>query len=101
MANEYEVISPWAEADPVPAKGITPRTGDLAGKKIGLFCYTVKPASVPIMKAIESRLRERFPSSEFRRFEYNYNQDLMDTPDAARFNEWVKGVDVAVAAVGD
>ncbi|HJX12613.1 MAG: hypothetical protein A2W25_15675 [candidate division Zixibacteria bacterium RBG_16_53_22] len=101
MSNEYEVFSPWAEADRVPASGITPRVSDLAGKKIGLFCYTVKPASTPIIKAIETRLRERFPSSEFSRFEYDYNKDLMDTPDVARFNDWVKGVDAAIAAVGD
>jgi hypothetical protein len=29
--SDYEVISPWAEADPVPFRGISPRLDSLAG----------------------------------------------------------------------
>ena len=35
----FEVLSPWAEADPVPMEGLTAeRLTDLNGKKVGLFC---------------------------------------------------------------
>ena len=101
MNNQYEVLSPWAEADPVPPRGITQRVADLEGKTIGLFCYTVKPASTPIINTIENRLREKFPTSKFSRFEYGFNQDLKDTGDVARFEDWVRGVDAVVAAIGD
>jgi hypothetical protein len=37
LGNEYEVLGPWAEADPIPSRGINPRITDLAGKKIGLY----------------------------------------------------------------
>ena len=50
MANTFEVLSPWAEADPVPARGITPRVSSLAGKKIGLFRNN-KRAAQPLMEA--------------------------------------------------
>ena len=61
MSNDYEVLSPWAEADPIPLKGITPRTAELDGKTIGLFCSRYKPASTPILNAVESRLKEKYP----------------------------------------
>jgi len=34
---QYEVLNPWADLDPVPLRGISPRVTDLAGKTIGLF----------------------------------------------------------------
>ena len=35
--NQYAVLNPWAEVDPVPLKGISPRLTGLEGKKIGIF----------------------------------------------------------------
>lgn len=101
MNNEYEVLSPWAEADPIPLNGITPRPGDLAGKIIGLFCSRFKPASTPILKVVESRLKEKYPSARFSWFNFDRNEDLMKTDYAAGFEDWIKGVDAVVAAVGD
>ena len=34
MNSQYEVLSPWAEADPIPLRGISPRLTDLKDKKI-------------------------------------------------------------------
>jgi hypothetical protein len=101
MSNEYEVLSPWAEADPIPLKGITPRSGDLTNKTIGLFCSRFKPASTPILKVVENRLKEKFPSSRFSWFNFDHNEDLMKTVYAVSFEEWINGVDAVVAAVGD
>ena len=35
--GQYEVLSPWADVDAVPLKGISPRVANLSGKKIGLL----------------------------------------------------------------
>jgi hypothetical protein len=34
---QYEALSPWAEVDPIPPRGISPRVDTLAGKKIGFM----------------------------------------------------------------
>ena len=66
--GQYEVLSPWADADTVPQRGLTaPRMADLAGKKIGLLCNP-KRAARPISTVVEGELRERFPTSEISRY---------------------------------
>ena len=98
----YEVLTPWAEADPIPLMGISPRVADLAGRRIGLFASS-KPAAPRMMDAIEKKMKERFPSAEISR--YNAEEGFMILQMAGRnkaaFEEWVKGVDVIAAAVGD
>ncbi len=101
MGNEYSVLSPWAERDPIPVKGISLRLPDLAGKKIGLF-HNIKRASHPIMTTVERKLKARFPSIEINW----YPSMLMDVleadgPQKAKFEQWVNGVDAVVGAVGD
>ena len=61
---QYAVLSPWADADPVPPKGLTaPRPTSLEGIKIGLYNNT-KKAAQPILTILEKKLKERFPSSQ-------------------------------------
>ena len=95
----YEVLNPWAEVDPIPLKGISPRLTNLNGKRIGLF-VNGKRASRPIMKVVERRLKERFPTAEFSYSAPSGNREIAGDPDA-KLTEWVKGVDAVVAAVGD
>lgn len=112
MAEQYEVLSPWAEVDPIPLKGIAPRLSDLKGKKIGLFTMTYKKASTPILAVVEKRLKERFPTTGFKWFEDPYSLVIANMERASdnyfvsqemkdSFEEWVKGVDAVVGAVGD
>jgi hypothetical protein len=101
MKCQYEVLHPWAEADPIPLRGISPRLADLSGKTIGLFAANAKVASRPILTVVERRLRDRFPSSEFSWFVFDHNLNVVETKEKARFEEWVKGIDAAVTAVGD
>lgn len=35
----YEVLSPWADVDPIPLKGNSPWVTDLKSKTIGLYSY--------------------------------------------------------------
>jgi hypothetical protein len=100
-SSQFEVLNPWPEVDPVPLRGISPRLGDLKGKTIGLFVSDFKVASRPILDGVEQRLKERFPSLQLTRFFFPYNLCVTDTEYRERFEQWVKGIDAAVAAVGD
>lgn len=100
LGGQYEVISPWAEVDEVLLKGISPRIADLTGKAIGLFVNS-KIAASPIQNMVEKKLHERFPKLEFRRFLFPAGFDVTETKDKAKFEEWAKGIDAAVSAVGD
>jgi hypothetical protein len=97
----YEVLSPWAEADSVPYRAITPRIDGLANKKIGLFCNSKRVAE-PILKVVENRLKKKFPSSDFRWF-FNRvpNTVITDHDKNGEFETWLKGMDAVIAAYGD
>jgi hypothetical protein len=100
-SSDYEVLSPWAEADPIPFRGISPRVESLAGKKIGLLRNT-KRAALPIMHVIERRLKEKFPTAEFTEFgNLKPNEVIIEQEDKEKFEEWLKGVDAVIAAFGD
>ncbi len=102
-ASEYqwEVLSPWAEVDPIPVRGISPRVDTLAGKKIGLFA-NFKRAARPIQAVVERRLKERFPDSETSLFDSTLpNVTETETENKDRFAAWAKETDAVIAAVGD
>jgi hypothetical protein len=98
--GQYEVLNPWAETDPIPLKGISPRLTDMANKTIGLL-VNGKRASAPIQEVVEARLKEKFPSLKFSRFRPTGNRELNETVDKSDFQQWIKGVDAVVSAVGD
>jgi hypothetical protein len=99
--NAYEVLSPWAEADPMPFRGIAPRLDGLEGKKIGLLMNT-KRAALPTLQVIRRRLQESFPTVEFTEFA-NLKPNEVITEHGAKdeFEDWVKGVDAVISAFGD
>jgi hypothetical protein len=97
----YEVLSPWAEADPVPFRGITPRVADLAGKKIGLF-RNGKRAAEPTLNVIEDRLKKKYPTATFTRLVNKRANEMMVDQDArGEFEDWLKEVDAVIAVFGD
>ena len=97
----YEVLNPWAEADPIPLKGLAPRVTDLAGKKIGLLCNNKRAAPL-ILNVAERILKERFPTSEISWFRArSFSVSSLEPENLAKFEDWIKGVDAVVAAVGD
>ncbi len=98
---QYEVLSPWAQIDPLPLRGISPRLETLAGKKIGLFA-NYKRAAKPIQDVVERKLKGRFPDCETILYESRgMNVTESETENRAKFEEWMKGVDAVIAAVGD
>ncbi len=97
----FEVLSPWAEADPVALKGLSPRVDKLEGKKIGLLCNS-KRAAPPILDVTEKLLKEKYPSVEVSRFNAkSFSVSSLEKERAGEFNDWIKGVDAVIAAVGD
>lgn len=99
--STYEVLSPWAEADPIPLRGIMPRMADISGKKIGLF-YNSKRAAYPTLTALEKELKNKFPSAEIDWYKYSeVNVPEIETKNRAAFEEWLKGQDAVVLTYGD
>ena len=97
----YEVLSPWAEADPVPLKGLSPRLDDLAGKKIGLLCNNKRAAPV-ILDVTEKILKERYPTAKLSWFNSrSFSVSSLEPDRKEEFDNWVKGVDAVIASVGD
>jgi hypothetical protein len=98
---QFEVLSPWADVDPTPLRGISPRIPTLAGKKIGLF-VNPKRAAMPIAESIIRRLGTMYPDVQtiiFHDTEANVN--VIETKNKEKFIAWAKGIDAAIAVVGD
>jgi|SRR5215207_9628739 len=103
MDPTYDVLSPWAEVDPLPLRGINPRLADLRGKRIGLYA-NYKRAAEPIQDAVEAELRKRFGSEiTISRFAQEGSSDIGSSADEGpRFAAWLEQeVDTVVVAVGD
>jgi hypothetical protein len=100
-STEYEVLSPWADVDPVPLRGINSRPKDLAGKKIGLFLNHKRAAHLSL-SAFEREFLERIPSATTSWYECTgHNIPEMLTEGKAKFEAWVSSVDAVVLAVAD
>jgi hypothetical protein len=99
--TQFAVLSPWADVDPIPLRGISPRIQSLAGKKIGVF-VNPKRAAMPIAESIIRRLGTMYPDVQtivFHSTEANVNE--IETKNKERFTAWAKGLDAAIAVVGD
>jgi hypothetical protein len=98
---QYEVLSPWADVDPIPLRGLSPRVDTLAGKKIGLFA-NFKRAARPIQAVIERKLKERFPDCTTSLFDSTLPKVTeTETVNKEKFTAWAKEMDAIIAVVGD
>ena len=98
---QFEVLSPWADVDPIPFRGISPRVPTLAGKKIGLF-INPKRAAMPIAQAIDRRLKAMYPDVQTNIYHsVGANVNEIETKNKEKFTAWAKGLDAAIAVVGD
>jgi hypothetical protein len=100
MTVHYEVLSPWADVDPVPVKGISNRLDDMAGKTIGFFLNS-KIAAEPMSNVMEEKLKERYQSINFSRFVRIPNISMAETPEKEKYVEWLKGLDAVIYTHGD
>ena len=100
-ASQYEVLNPWADIDPFPPKGISPRLNSFDGKKIGLFANS-KRSAVPQARMVEKRLKEKFPTIQTDLYHApDPNYIAKDSPEWAKFSAWIQTVDAIVLTVGD
>jgi len=103
MSSHYEVLSPWADTEPVPVKGLSSRLADLNEKTLGLFSNN-RGSSLPILNILKEKLQANFPSLKFSHFiltSGNLEATEKEAQDRATFEEWIKGVDAVFAAFGD
>jgi hypothetical protein len=99
--GQFTVLNPWAEADPIPLRGISPRIDNLSGKKIGLF-VNYKRAARPIGLSLEKRLNAMYPNSPVSVFNSpEWNVSEIETRNKDKFAAWAKGVDAVILLVGD
>ena len=98
---QYEVLSPWGEADPKQLRGISPRLDNLSGKKIGLFA-NYKRAAIPIALSLKEQLESKYPDSEFSVYHSDqWNVIEIETENGEAFTKWVEGNDAVILTVGD
>ena len=105
---EYQVLSPYAEVDPIVQIGLSPRVPDLNQATIGLYA-TFKEHWTLILMEIAKQLKQLYPGVEFSYFEYPkdlnaYTQvaELAKDPEfRPKFEEWVGGVDGVIVANAD
>ena len=101
MSEAYEVLSPWAAADPKPLNGLTPRLDDLAGKKIGLLCNNKRAAPL-ILDVAERLLKEKYPTVRTSTFyARTFSVSALEPDRKGEFEDWIKGLDAVIASVGD
>ncbi len=99
--NQYGVLSPWADADTVPLKGISPRLTSLEGKKIGLF-RNFKQASKQMATTIGEIITERYPGLETSVYDSTDQNALeTETENKRKYEEWARGIDAAILLVGN
>ena len=99
--TQFEALSPWADVDPIPLRGISPRIPTLAGKKIGLF-VNPKRAALPIAESIDKKLKAMYPDVQTVMYRsYGANVNEIETENKEEFTAWAKGLDAAIAVVAD
>lgn len=99
--NMYGVLSPWAEADPIALKGISPRLTTLEGKKIGVF-QNFKQASKQMAATISEKLEERYPGLKTSLFDStDQNVSVIGTDKKDEFIKWAEGIDAAILLIGN
>jgi hypothetical protein len=98
---QYQVLSPWADVDPRPLQGISPRLDNLSGKKIGLFA-NYKRAAMPIARSFQEKLKAKYPDSEFSIYHSTqWNVNEIETNNKEKFKNWLQDKDAVILMVGD
>ena len=100
MSTDYEVMSPWADIDPVPLMGLSTRLDGLEGKTVGFFMNS-KIAAEPMADIIKEKLEEKYTSIKFSSFVRIPNISMEETPEKGKYNEWLKDLDAVVFMHGD
>jgi hypothetical protein len=100
-SSTYEVLSPWADADPKLVRGINPRIENVQSKTIGLFQNTKRSAG-PMLEVVERRLKEKYSGIKTSWYKaHRPNEAQVETERKAEFEQWLSGVDAVIGSQGD
>jgi hypothetical protein len=95
------VLSPWADADPLPARGITERIDHMNGKNIGLFCNSKRAARL-MLETVESWIEEHYSETGTSWYVSSIpNVPEIESKNRESFEKWLDSVDGVILAVGD
>ncbi|MCL4182682.1 MAG: hypothetical protein KJ011_04460 [Burkholderiaceae bacterium] len=98
---QFEVLSPWADAEPVALRGLSPRLEKLEGKQIGLF-INAKRAAKLTLESFERQLLERAPGVTTSWYTCtDVNVPEMRTAGKEKFAAWISSVDAVVLSIAD
>jgi len=98
---QFEALSPWADAEQVALRGVSPRLEKLEGKKIGLF-INAKRAAKLTLESFERQLLERAPGVTTSWYTCtDVNIPEMRTAGKEKFAAWISGVDAVVLSIAD
>lgn len=101
MSEQFAVLNPWAEVDPITLKGLAARLEKLDGMTIGLHADN-KPAAAPILRVVEKRLNEFYPAAKISWFYSRLINEVEDNKETReKYMNWAKGVDAVIGAVAD
>ena len=99
--TQFEVLSPGRMLIRSRSVGFPREFRALAGKKIGLF-VNPKRAAMPIAQSIERRLKAMYPDVQTILYHsVGANVNEIETKNKEKFTAWAKGLDAAIAVVGD
>ena len=97
----HEVLSPWAEADAIPPRGIKARLSSLEGRTIGIFLNSKRSAPL-VATALAEQLGKQVPGLSFSTYQCSVvNVPEILTAGKESFESWVRGVDAVVLTTGD
>jgi hypothetical protein len=91
---ELELLNPCGEIEPANTYALTPRIGDLAGKRVGLY-WNGKPGIDNFFTVIEENLKKRFPDVNT-----TLLRGAMEITDKD-VQTWAPQIDTFIYAVGD
>jgi len=93
-----EVMNPMGVIEPSATLGISPRVGDLAGKRIALM-HNNKPGASNLLDALQKLLSKKYPSASFVR---GYETDpVMPPKDPDMYKNAAAKCDTFIFAMGD
>ena len=93
-----EVMNPMGEIEPPATLGISPRVGNLAGKRIALM-HNNKPGASNLLDALEKLLSKKYPTATFVR---GYETDpVMPPKDPDTYKKAAANCDTFIFAMGD
>jgi hypothetical protein len=93
-----EVMNPMGVIEPPATLGISPRVGNLAGKRIALM-HNNKPGAANLLSALQKLLSEKYPTASF--VQGYETEPVMPPKDPEMYKKAAAKCDAFIFAMGD